>query len=56
VLFRLAAEGEVPAADREEIAAKTKAVLGDGCEVEFELVETIEPSASGKLRYTLRDF
>jgi phenylacetate-CoA ligase len=56
VLFRLAAEGEVPAADREEIVAKTKAVLGDGCEVGFELVDAIEPSASGKLRYTLRDF
>ena len=56
VLFRLSTEGEVPAADREEIVAKTKAVLGDGCGVDFELVETIEPSASGKLRYTLRDF
>jgi phenylacetate-CoA ligase len=56
VLFRVAAEGEMPAADREEIVAKTKAVLGEGCAVEFEAVETIEPSASGKLRYTLRDF
>jgi phenylacetate-CoA ligase len=56
VLYRVAAEGEVPAADREEIVAKTKSVLGEGCGVEFERVETIEPSASGKLRYTLRDF
>lgn len=56
VLFRVAAEGEVPAADRDEIVAKTKSVLGEGCAVGFELVETIEPSASGKLRYTLRDF
>jgi phenylacetate-CoA ligase len=56
VLFRVAAEAEVPARDREEIVAKTKAVLGDGCAVSFEQVETIEPSASGKLRYTLRDF
>jgi phenylacetate-CoA ligase len=56
VLFRLAAEAEVPASDREEIVAKTRAVLGEGCAVSFEQVETIEPSASGKLRYTLRDF
>lgn len=56
VLFRLAAEAEVPASDREEIVAKTRAVLGEGCGVSFERVETIEPSASGKLRYTLRDF
>jgi len=56
VLYRVAVEGEVPAADRKEIVAKTRAVLGEGCGVSFELVATIEPSASGKLRYTLRDF
>lgn len=56
VLYRVVAEGEVPASEREEIVAKTRAVLGEGCEVCFERVGTIEPSASGKLRYTLRDF
>jgi phenylacetate-CoA ligase len=56
VVYRVACEAEVPAADREEIVAKTKAVLGDDCAVEFEQVETIAPSASGKLRYTMRDF
>ncbi|HEV2790124.1 MAG TPA: hypothetical protein VGV69_02350 [Solirubrobacterales bacterium] len=56
VLFRLACEGEIPATDREEIVAKTKTVLGDGCTVEFEQVNTIAPSSSGKLRYTIRDF
>ncbi len=55
VVFRTAGE-EVPAADREEIEAKTKAVLGPGCAVVFERVGTIEPSASGKLRYTIREF
>ena len=55
VVYRLAGE-EIPAADREEIVAKTKAVLGDGCRVEFERAEAIEPSASGKLRYTIREF
>jgi len=56
VVFRVAADGEVPSAEREEIAAKTQAILGDGCTVSFEQVETIEPSASGKLRYTIREF
>lgn len=56
VLFRVATEAEVPAADREEIVAKTRSVLGEACAVSFERVGTIEPSASGKLRYTLRDF
>jgi phenylacetate-CoA ligase len=56
VVYRLACQAQIPAADREEIAAKTKAVLGEQCAVEFEQVETIEPSASGKLRYTIRDF
>jgi phenylacetate-CoA ligase len=55
VVFRTSG-GEVPAADREEIEAKTKAVLGPGCAVVFERVGTIEPSASGKLRYTIREF
>jgi len=55
VVFRIAGE-EAPAADREEIEAKTKAVLGPGCAVVFERVGTIEPSASGKLRYTIREF
>jgi phenylacetate-CoA ligase len=56
VVYRVSCEGEVPTADREEIVAKTKAVLGEGCAVEFEQVEAIEPSPSGKLRYTIREF
>ena len=56
VLFRIVCEGEMPAADRDEIVAGTRAVLGEDCQVDFELVETIEPSPSGKLRYTIRDF
>lgn len=55
VVYRTSGE-EVPAADREEIEAKTKAVLGPSCAVVFERVGTIEPSASGKLRYTIREF
>jgi phenylacetate-CoA ligase len=56
VVYRVACEAEIPAGDREEIVAKTKSVLGETCAVAFEQVETIEPSASGKLRYTIREF
>lgn len=56
VLFRVACETDIPPADRDEIVAKTKSVMGDACAVEFEQVETIEPSPSGKLRYTMREF
>lgn len=55
VVYRIAGE-DPPAADREEIEAKTRAVLGEGCGVVFERVGTIEPSPSGKLRYTIREF
>lgn len=56
VVYRIACEAAMPNADREEIVAKTRAVLGDACAIAFEQVETIEPSASGKLRYTIRGF
>lgn len=56
ILYRVACEDTVPEADMEEIATKTKLVLGDNCEVSFEQVEAIEPSPSGKLRYTIREF
>lgn len=36
-----------------EIARKTRAVMGDQCRVEFEFVHDIEPSPSGKYRYTI---
>jgi phenylacetate-CoA ligase len=55
VVYRIAGD-DPPAADQEEIETKTRAVLGEGCGVVFERVETIEPSASGKLRYTIREF
>lgn len=36
-----------------EIAAKMRVVMGEGCRVEFEFVQDIESSASGKYRYTI---
>ena len=56
VVYRLVGDGEIPEADRSELIEKTKAALGDGCRVEIEMVDSIEPSSSGKLRYTIREF
>lgn len=56
VVYRLVASSEIPEWDQDEIVAKTRLVLGEGCEVRFERAETIPPSASGKLRYTMREF
>lgn len=37
----------------EEITANTKLALGDDCQVKFEFVDEIAPSASGKFHYTI---
>jgi len=56
VVYRLAADGRIAIEDRQEIVAKPKLALGAECAIEFEQVDSIEPSASGKLRYTIRDY
>jgi phenylacetate-CoA ligase len=39
----------------DEIATKTRAVMGDDCAVVFEFVDEIAPSHSGKYRYTVSE-
>jgi phenylacetate-CoA ligase len=39
----------------DDIVAKTKLVMGDDCEVVFEFVDEIQPSVSGKYRYTISE-
>jgi phenylacetate-CoA ligase len=56
VVYRLATRDALPEGERAELIEKTRLALGDGCAVEFELVESIAPSSSGKLRYTMREF
>lgn len=56
VVFRIVVASEPPAADLEQIVARTRDALGAGCEVEFERLDSIAPSRSGKLRYTTREF
>lgn len=56
VVYRLVADEPVPEGDEIEIREKTRAALGDGCQVRFEAVDEIEPLSSGKRSYTLRAF
>jgi phenylacetate-CoA ligase len=47
-----AADDSVRAADLREIEDKIRLVMGD-CAIRFSMCETIEPTASGKFRYTI---
>lgn len=49
----IVAGGEFGSPDQAEVEEKIKLVLGAGCEVVFEFVEDLAPSASGKYRYTI---
>jgi len=40
-------------AQQRELTAAFREALGDACQVEFELVESIEPGPTGKRRYTI---
>jgi phenylacetate-CoA ligase len=39
--------------EQHEIASKIKVVMGQGCRVDFEFVDDIPPTSSGKYRYTI---
>ena len=56
VVYRMVSDHGVPAEDRRDITRKTKAKLGPECRVRFDEVADIEPSRSGKLRFTIRAF
>ena len=55
IVYRLIASGPVPQEDVNEIIDGTQAVMGPGCEVEFEFVDEIPASPSGKFRYTISE-
>ncbi len=44
---------DMPTTDLEDIIQKTKVLMGESCQVEFDFVEEIGRSASGKFVYTL---
>ncbi len=41
--------------DLEEIRQKTRVVMGEDCQIDFEFPDEIMPSPSGKLRYTISE-
>lgn len=55
VVYRIVASAPLAEAERSAIERDTRAAMGAGCEVEFELVDDILPSGSGKHRYTIRE-
>jgi phenylacetate-CoA ligase len=55
VLFRLVLRRELSDDEKAEIAAGTRETMGPECQVDFETVGEIEPSPSGKYRYTISE-
>jgi len=55
VVFRFVAATPLPDEELTEIVRDTQAVMGEGCKVEFDFVDEISPSPSGKYRYMIRE-
>jgi phenylacetate-CoA ligase len=49
------AEAAMPDGSLEDISQKIQVLLGDGCRVEYNFLEDIPPSSSGKYRYTVSE-
>lgn len=54
IVFRLVAT-ERPSRELQELATRTRALMGDPCRVEFEFLEDIPATASGKFRYVMNE-
>jgi phenylacetate-CoA ligase len=55
VLVRIVRCSEQPGDEERQIVDEVRAVMGDGCRVDFEYCDRIEPAASGKYRYTISE-
>lgn len=56
IVFRIVVAGSVPQQrELDEIATKTRLVMGDDCAVAFDFVDDIPPTDSGKYRYTVSE-
>lgn len=53
IVIRIEKSGEPSRKELEDIIYKTKILMGKDCKVEFEFVNEIEPSKSGKYLYTV---
>lgn len=55
IVVRVVPRASAPTGSEAGIAAGIRAVMGADCRVEFDYCEEIEPSASGKYRYTISE-
>ena len=55
IIVRVVPCAEPPADAERQIADGVRAIMGDGCRVEFEYCDQIEPTASGKYRNTISE-
>ncbi len=55
ILVRVVRCADQPGDAERQIADGVRAVMGDGCRVDFEYCDRIEPAASGKYRYTISE-
>lgn len=53
IRIRLVASGELPEAELAEIESLLKAGMGDDCHIEFEYVDSLPPSQSGKFQHVI---
>jgi len=55
ILYRIAKSGDIKENDLKKITDFVKRIMGEDCKVEFEFVDEIEPSKSGKYLYTMSE-
>ncbi|MGB7588909.1 MAG: hypothetical protein WBM00_09405 [Solirubrobacterales bacterium] len=55
IVYRIVAVAALTEDEQAEIRRGTQAAMGTECEVDFEFVDDISPSRSGKHRYTIRE-
>lgn len=53
IRVELKPQAQADAADLDDIRRKTQVIMGEGCRVEFEFIDRLERSASGKYVYTI---
>lgn len=53
--FKLASSTQIPQTLFNQVSDKTKHLMGRECKVEFEIVDKIDKSPTGKYRYTIRE-
>jgi len=55
VIYRIVKSGNIEEIDLKKIADFAKNIMGEDCNIEFEFVDEIKPSESGKYRFTISE-